>query len=96
MRFPIEKSEHGSSQETSALVPKFQCINYTYSTYSQFLLHVPVPVVVMPPLAHNIAPDFVVLLRILQNLHIEIHNGHALCTPTQLTQGPYERHSYLA
>jgi hypothetical protein len=49
----------------------------------------------MPPLTRQIPPHPIIRLRILQNLHINIHNSHALRTPTQLTQRANKRDGNL-
>lgn len=55
-----------------------------------------VSVIIMPPLTPQIRPNLIICLRILQHLHINICNSHALRTSTQLTQRPHKWHRNLA
>lgn len=49
----------------------------------------------MPALPAHVLPNLVVLLGVLQDLHVQFHNRHALLR-AQLPQGPLERHRDLA
>lgn len=49
----------------------------------------------MPPFTRQIAPNLIILLRILKYLHIDIYNNHTLRSSTKLTQRSDKRHSDL-
>lgn len=53
------------------------------------------PIIIVPPLACQISSYLIVRFRIFQDLHINIHDGHAFRTPTQLTERTYKRHGDL-
>jgi hypothetical protein len=49
----------------------------------------------MPIPPCNISPNLIIRLRILQDLHIQIHHTNPLARTPQLTQRPDKRHSNL-
>lgn len=53
------------------------------------------PILIMPPLTPQISPHLIILLRILQYLHINIHNNNSFSRAPQFTQRTHKRHRNL-
>ena len=53
------------------------------------------PIIIMPILPLQITPNLIELLRILENLHIHIHDRHALGTASEAGERADERHRDL-
>jgi hypothetical protein len=51
-------------------------------------------ILIVPPLTPHIRPDLVIILRILQNLHVHLHDTHPLLI-TQLAQRPFKWDRHL-
>lgn len=62
---------------------------------SQFLLRPRVSVVVMPISPCNVTPDLVIVFRILQYLHINVHDAHPFGTAPQFRQRSDKRYRHL-
>lgn len=54
-----------------------------------------VAIIIMPISSCQIGSDLIVLLCVLDNLHIQIDNGHTFCTASQAHYGPNIRCAHL-